>query len=164
MVDISLPMDWQITSYPSALYLTPKFGTMVSFQWLTVSFCLCICKAMAGPLRRQLYQSPFSKHFLASTIVSGFWWLYMVSPQVVQSLDSLSFSLCSTLYPHICFCQYFVPLLGRTELPTLWSFFFLSFMWSENCILGIQSFWANIHLSVSAYYLCSFVIGQAHSG
>jgi hypothetical protein len=30
--------------------------------------------------------------------------------------------------------------------------------------LGILSFWANIHLSVSAYHVCSFVIGLPHSG
>jgi hypothetical protein len=45
------------------------------------------------------------------------------------------------------------PFLRRTESSTLWSSFFLSFMWSVNCILGIQSFWANIHLSVSAYHV-----------
>ena len=28
----------------------------------------------------------------------------------------------------------------------------------------ILSFWANIHLSVSAYHVCSFVIGLPHSG
>jgi hypothetical protein len=28
----------------------------------------------------------------------------------------------------------------RTEASTLWSSFFLSFMWSVNCILGILSF------------------------
>jgi hypothetical protein len=33
-----------------------------------------------------------------------------------------------------------------------------------NCILGILSFWANIHLSVSAYQVTSFVIGLSHSG
>jgi hypothetical protein len=27
-----------------------------------------------------------------------------------------------------------------------------------NFILGILSFWANIHLSMSAYHVCSFVI------
>jgi hypothetical protein len=37
-----------------------------------VSICLCICQALAEPLRRQLYQAPVSMHFLASTIVSGF--------------------------------------------------------------------------------------------
>jgi hypothetical protein len=30
--------------------------------------------------------------------------------------------------------------------------------------LGILSFWANIHLSVSAYHVCSFVIELPHSG
>ena len=33
---------------------------------------LCIWKALEGPLRRQLYQGPFSMHYLASTIVLGF--------------------------------------------------------------------------------------------
>ena len=56
------------------------------------------------------------------------------------------------------------PLLGRTKAITIWPSFFLSFMWSVNCIWGILSFWANIHLSLSAYHMCSFVIGLPHSG
>jgi hypothetical protein len=32
------------------------------------------------------------------------------------------------------------PFLRRTETLTRWSSFFLSFMWSVNCILGILSF------------------------
>jgi hypothetical protein len=56
------------------------------------------------------------------------------------------------------------PFLRRFEVFTLWSSFFLRFMWSVNCILGIPNFWANIHLSVSAYHVCSFVIGLPHSG
>jgi hypothetical protein len=40
----------------------------------------------------------------------------------------------------------------------------LSFMWSLNCILGILSFWVNIHLWVSTYYVCSFVTRLPHSG
>jgi hypothetical protein len=55
------------------------------------------------------------------------------------------------------------PLLSRTEVSTLGSSFILSFMWSVNCILGIPSFWANIHLSVSTDHVCSFVIGLPHS-
>jgi hypothetical protein len=35
----------------------------------------------------------------------------------------------------------------------------LIFLCFANCILGILSFWANIHLSVSAYQVTSFVIG-----
>jgi hypothetical protein len=41
----------------------------------------------------------------------------------------------------------------------LWSSFFWSFMCFANCTLGILSLWANIHLSVSAYHVSSFVIG-----
>jgi hypothetical protein len=49
------------------------------------------------------------------------------------------------------------PLLGRIKVSTLCSSFFLSFMCFANYILGIL--WANIHLSVSACHLSSFVIG-----
>jgi hypothetical protein len=45
------------------------------------------------------------------------------------------------------------PILRRNEVSTLWSSFFLSFMYFENCILGILSFWANIHLSNEDCYL-----------
>jgi hypothetical protein len=55
------------------------------------------------------------------------------------------------------------PLLRRIKVSTLWSSFFLSFMGSANCILGILGFWANIHLSVSTYHVYSFVIGLPHS-
>jgi hypothetical protein len=53
-------------------------------------------------------------------------------------------------------------LLKRVKISTFWSSF-LSFMCFANCILGILSFWANIHLSVSVYHVCSFVIGLHHS-
>jgi hypothetical protein len=56
------------------------------------------------------------------------------------------------------------PLLRKIEVSTLWSSFFLSFMCFANCILGILNFLANIHLSVSAYHVSSFVIGLPHSG
>ena len=37
------------------------------------------------------------------------------------------------------------PILKRNEVSTLWSSSFLIFLCFENCILGILSFWANIH-------------------
>ena len=43
-----------------------------SVQWVASSIHLCICQALAEPLRREIYQAPLSKHFLASTLVSGF--------------------------------------------------------------------------------------------
>nr|AAQ96249.1 LRRGT00036 [Rattus norvegicus] len=41
-------------------------------KWLVVSICFCICEALGEPLKRQVYQAPFSMHFLASKILSGF--------------------------------------------------------------------------------------------
>jgi hypothetical protein len=39
---------------------------------MAVSIHFCICQALAEPLRRELYQTPVSKHVLAATIMSGF--------------------------------------------------------------------------------------------
>ena len=52
-----------------------------------------------------------------------------------------------------------LPNLRRNEVSTHWSSFFLIFLCFTNCILGILRFCANanIHLSVSAYLVTSFV-------
>jgi hypothetical protein len=113
---VVLPMGLQAPSTPSVFSHT-LLGTLHSVQWLAVSIRLCICKVLAGPIRKQLYQTPFSMHFLESTIVSGLITVYGMNTQVGQSLDGLSFSLCSTLYLHICSCEYFVLLLRRIEQP-----------------------------------------------
>jgi hypothetical protein len=157
-------MGLQTPSAPSVLSLTPPLGTQCSVQRLAVSIPLCICQALAEPLRRQLYQTPVNKHFLASTIVSALGNCIWDGSHMGQSLDGLSFSLCSTLCLCICSLEYFVtPSKKDLNIHTL-VFLFLSFMWFVNCILGICSFWANIHLPVSAYHVCSFVIGLPHSG
>jgi hypothetical protein len=144
----------QSPSTPLALSLTPLLGTLCSVQWLAASIHPCIFKALAGPLRRQPYQAPFSRHFLASTIVSGFdKCIWDKSPSgTVSGWPFLHF--CSTLYLFICSCEYFVLLLRRTKVSILWSSFFLSFMQSVNCILVIWSFWNNIQLLMSAYHVC----------
>jgi hypothetical protein len=73
LVDIvDLPMELQTPSTPSVLPLTPPSGSPCSVQWMAVSICICIGQALAEPLRKQPYQAPASKCFLASTIVSGF--------------------------------------------------------------------------------------------
>jgi hypothetical protein len=66
------PMRLQAPLAPWVLSLAPPLGTMCLVQWLAASIHLCICQALAEPLRRQLYQAPVSKHLLTSTIVSGF--------------------------------------------------------------------------------------------
>jgi hypothetical protein len=40
----------------------------------------------------------------------------------------------------------------------------LRFIWSLNFILSNPNFWADIHLSVSAYHVCPFVNGLPHLG
>jgi hypothetical protein len=53
------------------------------------------------------------------------------------------------------------PILRRNEESTHWSSLFLFFvfvvvvffLYFANCILGVLCFWANIHLSVSAYLM-----------
>jgi hypothetical protein len=65
-------MGLQTPSTPWVLSLAPSLGTLCSVPWMDASIHLCICQALAEPLRRQLYQAPVSKHLLASTTVSGF--------------------------------------------------------------------------------------------
>jgi hypothetical protein len=52
----------------------------------------------------------------------------------------------------------FFPILSKNEVTTCWSLFFLIFM----CFMFILGHCANIHLSVSAYQVISFVIGLPH--
>jgi hypothetical protein len=65
-------MGLETPSAPSVLSLTPPLGTSCLVQWLAASIHLCICQALAEPLRKQLYQAPVSKQLLASTRVPRF--------------------------------------------------------------------------------------------
>jgi len=133
-----------------------SIGDPTLVQWLAVNTLLCICKALTGPLRRQLYEASLRMHFLASTIVS------MLGYHI---LDEFPSGTVSTPYVVSIFAPESIlfPCLRRTKAPTLRSSLFLSFMSSVNSILGIPSFGANIHLSVGEYHVCSFVIGLPHS-
>jgi hypothetical protein len=93
-----------------------------------------------------------------------FWWLFMGwIPRwgslwiFIPSVSAPNF-VSVTLSMGILF-----PILRWIKVSTLWSSFFLSFMCFINCILGILSLWANIHLSVSVYHVCSFMSGLPHS-
>ena len=159
------PMGLKTPSAPWILSLAPPLGILCIVQCLAESIHLCICQEQAYPFRKQLYQAPVSKHLLASTTMSEFGnCIWDGSPDGAVTgwpfLQSLLHSLSLYLFPWGILFH----LLRKTKVCTLWSFFFLSFMWSANYILCILNFWANIHLSVSAYYLCSFVIGLLHSG
>jgi hypothetical protein len=76
---------------------------------MIVSIHFYISQALAETIRRHLYQAPVSRLLLASAIVSGFRVLCGIDPQVAQSLDRHSFSLCSELCLCNTFHVYFVP-------------------------------------------------------
>ena len=117
------PMRLQTPSAPTILSLTPPLGTPCLVPWLAARIHLCICQVLAETLRRQLYKAPASKHFLATTIVSGsgncIWdgfpggavsgWLF---------LHSLIHTLSLYLLPPM---GILFLLLRRTEVSTLWS-------------------------------------------
>jgi hypothetical protein len=84
----------------------PLSRTLHSVQWLAVSICLCICQALAEPLKRQPYQASVSKHFLASAITSRFWdCIWDGSPGGAVSGWLFCQSLIHTLSPY--FLTYF---------------------------------------------------------
>jgi len=68
LVGIVVLMGLQTPSAPSILSRTPPMGTLFSIQWLASSIHLCICHALAEPLRRQLIL--LSKLFELTVIVN----------------------------------------------------------------------------------------------
>jgi hypothetical protein len=64
------PMGLKSLSTPWRCISSSPIGDFV--KWLTENIHLCVCQALAEPLRRQLYQAAINKHFLATTKVSGF--------------------------------------------------------------------------------------------
>ena len=92
-------------------------------------------------------------------------WVWWLSMGLIPSWGSLWMAFPSVSTPNfvpVCSCDYFVP-HSKDQSITLLSSFFLSVMWSVNCILSIWRFGAHIHVLVSAYHVCSFVIGLPHS-
>ena len=92
-------------SAPSVLPLTSPLGFPCSVRWLAASIHNWIGQALTEPLRRQQYEAPASNHFLAWAIGSGLVSAFELDLQVCQSLDRLTFSICSTLFPCISFRQ-----------------------------------------------------------
>jgi hypothetical protein len=100
-----------------------------------------------------------SQQCLGLVIVNG------IDPQVSQSLDGHFFSLYSTLCLYNSFHGYFV-LPSKMDISIHTMVFLLQFHVVCELYLGyseLLGFWANIHLSVSVYHVCSFVIGLPHS-
>ena len=80
--------------------------------------------------------------------------IYGMDPKVGQSLDGFPFSLYSTLCLHISSLEYVVPPSKKDQSIHTLVFLLEIHGVYEICILDILSFWANIHLLVSAYLMC----------
>jgi hypothetical protein len=163
-------VDWYCSFYG----MTKYFSSFDPFS--TSSFGDLMFRSMVGCEHSPLYLSGTSRDSKDIAITGSYlslstcWhpqWSLCLEPVygmvllVGQSLDCLSFSLCSTLF--FSSHDYLVPSSKKDQNIHIWSCFFASFMWSLNYIFGILSFWNNIHLSVSAP-MCVFVIGLSHSG
>jgi hypothetical protein len=91
---------------------------------------------------------------------------YGMDPWIWQYLDGPSFCLSSKL----CLCNFFdgcfVPNSKKGQSVHTLVFVLLQFhvFCKLYLVSWILSFWANIHLSVSAYHVSSFVIVLPHSG
>jgi hypothetical protein len=72
LVDIVLAIGLQSPSAPSVLPLALPLGSPDSVQWLTLNIYIYIGQVLVEPLRKQPYQVPVNKCFLASAIVWGF--------------------------------------------------------------------------------------------
>jgi hypothetical protein len=135
LVDIVvLPLGLQTPSTPLVPSLTPLLGTPHSVQWLAANIAsefVRLWQGHSGDSHIRLLSactSWYPQYCLALVTVYG------MSPQVGESLDGLSFSLCFTLYVHICSHEYFVFLLRRPKYP----YFGLPFSWVP-CGLWIVS-------------------------
>ena len=113
---------------------------------MTVSIHFCICQALAKPHMRYLQQN------LAGICNSVcIWWLIMgwIRGGAVSGWSFLLSQL-RTFVSVTPSMDILFHILGRNEVSMSWSSF-LIFLCFGSCILGILGFWANIHLSVSAY-------------
>ena len=135
LVDIAVRLvGLQSPSIPSVLSLTPLLGIPHFVQWLSASICLC--KALAGPLRRQPYKAANNMHILASIIMSVFmfgnfiWgWLSRGTVSGWPFLQSLLYTLSPYLLLWV-FCS---------SSKTDWSTYTLVFLLWASCDLWIVS-------------------------
>ena len=95
---------------PSVFSPTPPLGTLSWVQFPTLprlGVSASVFVRSWQPLRRQIYQAPVNKHFPAWEVL-GLVTVYGMDPQVGQSLEGRSFSLCSTRCLCISSREYFV--------------------------------------------------------
>jgi hypothetical protein len=129
-------MVLQIPLASSVHSLTPPLRTPCSVQWMVAS--ICICQALGRASQETAILGSYQQALLGIHNSAWDWCLYMGWIPRWESLwmafPSVSVLHCGSIFPPM---SIFLPLL-RTEASILWFSFFLSFIWSVNCILGIH--------------------------
>ena len=135
----------------------PSWGPCAQFD-ICLSVPLCVCHALSGPPRKQLYPALVSQHLWAPTIVSGCVTVYRMHRWAGQSPDGLSLRLCSNCCLCVSFCGCLFPFLQRTQGSILSSSYFVGIIHSVNCVLGVLSFYVFLAKSSQFHeklFLCS---------
>ena len=132
---------------------------------MNVSIHFCICQAGTGIASQETAISVSFQQNLAGICNNiCVWWLIIGCIPVWGSLwmvhPLVSAPNCVSVTPSM---GILFPILRSNEVSMHWSSF-LIFLCFANCILGILSFLATIHLSVSTYQVTFIVIGLPHSG
>ena len=119
----------------------PRDRTPHSGQGLAMTIWVFIFHNLTENFRRYPYHAPIirtSQHLQYYLVLAT---TYRTDVQVGQSLNGLSFCLCSTFCPHNTSWDYSVPSSTMHGASALWSYFF-SFIWSLNWIYCILwTFW-----------------------
>ena len=114
------PSGLQTPSAPWVLSLAPSLGTLCPVQWQankSTSVFVKHWQILSGGSHNRILSASTCWH---PQQCLGLVMVYGMDPQVGQSLDGLSFSLCSTLCPCISPVSILFPYIKRTETSTLW--------------------------------------------
>jgi hypothetical protein len=157
-------MGLQTPSAHWVLSLAPSLGALYSCPMDSCEHPLLYLSGSGRASQKTVISGSCQQAFVGIRNSIWVWWLHMGRNPKWGSLWMVLPSVSAPNFVSVTPSMGILfPLLRRIEVSTLWSSF-LSFMCFANCILGILSFWANIHLSVSAYPVWSFVIGLPHLG
>jgi hypothetical protein len=162
LVGGSVPRSWGRGGFVLLTLLLPPWGCKppqllhAQFNsWLWASTNASIIVRFWQSLSGDSHIRPLCQQALLGICNSLWvWWLYM---GWIPGCSNLWMTFPLVLAPHFVsifpLVSILFPLLRSSEVSTLWSSFYLSFIWSVNCVLGILNFWTNIHVFVTSFKL-----------
>ena len=130
-------------------------STKISCDFLLLTLIASLIQCSCLWVLKNMFSKWYSQYFDSDGCVT----LFFFCVRLVGS-KFLIFSLFSTSHwkssGHFHWWDFYKPLFKtilRLKITNKWT-----------VLLGILNYWVNIHLSVSIYYVCTFVSGLPHSG